>query len=90
MYGAGMLWDITHNVSLGIDLEEWNEKGQWLERNTLVEVSYQKTEVFHIVFSAEKTIYNLANFRKDGIDVLPWNQDTLFKLVVRMPLTWQF
>ena len=90
MYGAGMLWDITPDVSLGIDLEEWNEKGKWLERNTLVEVSYKKTETFRIVFSAEKTIYNLANFRKDGIDVLPWNQDTLFKLVVRMPLTWQF
>jgi len=90
MYGARVLWDIDEDVTLGVELEEWNEKGQWLERNTLIDVTYKKTENFHIVFSAEKTIYNLSNFRKDCIDILPWNQDTLFKLVVKMPLPWQF
>ena len=88
MYGASMFWDMSKDVSLGVELEEWNEKGKWLERNTWVELTYKKTETLHIVFSVEKTIYNLENFRKEGIDILPWNQDTLFKLVVRMPLNW--
>ena len=88
MYGASMLWDIRKDVSLGIEFEEWNERGKWLERNTWVELTYKKTEELYIVFLVEKTIYNLANFRKEGIEILPWNQDTLFKLVVRLPLDW--
>ncbi len=52
MYGLGISWDIGHNLSFGLALEEWNEKGKWLERNTELELSYKKTESFHIIFSS--------------------------------------
>lgn len=88
MYGASMLWDIGKDVSLGVELEEWNEKGKWLERHVYVELIEKKTEEVSIVFSVEKTIVNLENFRHDGVEILPWNQDILFKIVVRLPLDW--
>ena len=90
MYGLGMSWDMSPTLSLGLELEEWNEKGKWLERNMELSLSYKKIKSFHIVFSTEKTIYNLDNFAKEGIDILPWNHDTLFKLVVKLPLNWEW
>lgn len=88
MYGASISWSVSEDFSLNIDLEEWNEKGQWLERYTLVELVYEKNETLYIILSAEKTMYNLENFRKGNTEILPWNQDTLFKLSVRLPLNW--
>lgn len=86
MYGVSMSWDIVQDVSLGIELEEWKEAGEWLERYALIEVKYQKYETFDIIFSVEKTIYNLSDFKKDGIDILPWNEDVLFKFTLQIPL----
>ena len=83
MYGADILWDVNKDLSLSIGLEEWNEKGQWLERYTSIELEYKKIEDLTILFSIENTIYNLSNFEKDGIDILPWNKDTLFKLTFK-------
>jgi len=88
MYGASMLWDIRKDISLGVALEEWNERGKWLERYVYIELIEKKKEEIYIVFSLEKTIYNLSNFRQDGREILPWNQDILFKIVVHFPLNW--
>lgn len=85
MYGLNMVLDITQDVSLGVELEEWNEKGKWLERNTLVTITHKKTKGIHIIFSLENTKYNLQNYRKNGIDILPWNKDSLFKISIHVP-----
>ena len=88
MYGASMLWDISKDISLGVELEEWNEKGKWLERYAYIELIEKKKEEIYVVFSLEKTTYNLSNFRQDDREILPWNQDILFKIVGYFPLNW--
>ena len=85
MYGASASWDINKNFTLDVRLEEWNEKGTWLERYSAFKLNYEKMEEYKVIISVEKTIYNLANFRKQNVDILPWNKDTLVKLVVSMP-----
>ena len=85
MYGLDVIWDITHDVSLGVELEEWNEKGTWLERNALFTITNKKTKNINIVFSLQNTKYNLQNYRKNGIDILPWNKDSLFKISIHVP-----
>lgn len=86
MYGVTMSWEMAKDVSLAVELEEWKESGEWLERYASVQIKYKKYETFDVVFSVEKTTYNLSDFQKNGIDILPWNEDTLFKLAIQIPL----
>lgn len=88
MYGIDMSWNIQDNLSFHLELEEWNEKGQWLERNTWLGLDYKETEKLHIKASVEKTIYNLDNFSQNNKEVLPWNNDTLIKVVAEVPFEW--
>lgn len=88
VYSANMKWKISGKSLMFLEYEEWNEKGKWLERSTKLSAIYSKTEDVNIVVSAEKTIYNLSNFRQYGVDILPWNQDILFKVVIQIPFPW--
>jgi hypothetical protein len=83
-----MTWDIQENLSFEVELEEWNEKGQWLERNTWLGLTYQETQKLHITASVEKTIYNLEDLSQQGKEILPWDNDTLIKVMAEVPLEW--
>jgi len=88
MYGIDIVWDIQENLCVALELEEWNEKEQWLERNTWIGLSYQETKKLQITASIEKTIYNLDNFSKQGQNILPWDNDTLIKVIAEVPFEW--
>jgi hypothetical protein len=88
MYGIEISWDIQKNLSIELELEEWNEKGQWLERNICLSLSYQENQKLYIIASVEKTIYNFDNFSKQGQNILPWNNDTLIKVIAKIPFDW--
>jgi hypothetical protein len=88
MYGVEMSWDIQENLSVEVELEEWNEKGKWLERNTWLGITYQESKKLQITASVEKTIYNLDDFSKQGQNILPWDNDTLIKVIAEVPFEW--
>lgn len=85
MYGADLTLNMTNNLSLGINYEEWHDGDDWLEENIIFALTYVEENKYDVMFSVENTNYNLTEFRKNGTDVLPWNEDTLFKFVLSIP-----
>ncbi len=83
---SNLEFDLTQQVSAHIGFSMWYAKDEWLEKFLLLEVKYHNVNWLKdssIIFALEQTKYNLSNYRKDGIDILPWDKDILFKISIK-------
>ena len=84
-YKETLRWTMSQRLFLDVGMEAWYEKGVWLEKRGSLVINYDLDKGKTLIFSIENIEYNLKDFQKNTLDILPWNEDTLFKLVLRMP-----